>query len=241
MYLIYIDESGADFYDEGETYILSAIIINEDCWWDIDERIVGIKKKYFPHEYEKVELHAMEIIGKKGLFRKIPFKERLNILEEVAKCVEDYILRIVYVVIYKQKLYKKIDLNEWSHRFLFERLVWQMNDLNKGKDRAEFGIMIIDSKGKLDNHIRQIIRSNIREGTLYIKNQKFLIEDPIFTDSSWRSISQIADCVAYFIHANYRSKVYSNIYTRKTLKKCYSIIEKKLVGEERYNRKIFPK
>jgi hypothetical protein len=42
-----------------------------------------------------------------------------------------------------------------------------------------------------------------RNGTLYCKLE-WLIEDPLFTDSKWRNLSQIADCVAYSVRRNLR-------------------------------------
>ncbi len=44
--------------------------------------------------------------------------------------------------------------------------------------------------------INEISRTRLVEGTIYSKLD-YLIEYPLFTDSKWRNLSQIVDCVAF--------------------------------------------
>jgi hypothetical protein len=48
MYLIYIDESGTIDIKDSENFVLSALILNEDRWFEADKRVKEIKEKYFP-------------------------------------------------------------------------------------------------------------------------------------------------------------------------------------------------
>ena len=61
---------------------------------------------------------------------------------------------------------------------------------------VQYCIMIIDSCGiKPDTKLRQKIAEMLQHGTYY-SDLKYLIEDPLFTDSKWRNLSQLVDCVA---------------------------------------------
>ena len=54
--------------------------------------------------------------------------------------------------------------------------------------------MIMDTEGsKQDAKLRGKLTPILRNGTKYSKFQ-YLIEDPLFTDSKWRNLSQIVDC-----------------------------------------------
>lgn len=77
----------------------------------------------------------------------------------------------------------------------------------------EYGIMIMDTEGiTKDNNLRKKLFPMLRQGTYY-SNLETLIEDPLFTDSKWRNMSQLVDCVAYCIRRKYRTAVSPSIYS----------------------------
>jgi len=141
---------------------------------------------------------------------------------------------------------KKIDLEVWGHRFLFERLNKYLNLQNEilaeiGNPH-EYGIMIMDSEGyKKDQKLRNKLTGMLFEGTHY-SELDYLIEDPLFTDSKWRNLSQVVDCLAYCIRKKYRTNTPS-LHTTKWLE-YFSMIEKKFHKKNgfylRYGLKIFP-
>ena len=69
---------------------------------------------------------------------------------------------------------------------------------------------------------------NLQEnGTRYEKN-RYLIEDPIFVDSSYRHLSHLVDCVAYCIRRNFR-KAEADERERETFEAFFKMIEPKLL------------
>ena len=80
------------------------------------------------------------------------------------------------------------------------------------------------------------------DGTLY-STLDYLIEDPFFTDSKWRNLSQLVDCVAYCVRRKYmvkQSPQKKNVWDRQ-----FEIIsnrfDKSVTGSyDGYGIKIFP-
>ena len=156
-------------------------------------------------------------------------------------------LTIIASLIQKSKLKKRIDLEVWGHRMLFERLNTFINQQNQYLLQAgnphEYCIMIIDSEGNIkDQKLRNKLIGMLASGTRYSKLD-FLIEDPLFTDSKWRNLSQVVDCIAYCIRKKYRENNHDTIHTKKWLE-YFSKIESKFHNKNgyhlRYGLKIFP-
>jgi len=98
----------------------------------------------------------------------------------------------------------KIDIEMWALRLIFERICWNLKDLNNllknAGQKEQYGLMIMDSVSfGFDNKVRNKIRGLLLDGTYY-ENNDFLIEDPLFTCSHWRNLCQIADIIAYLIN-----------------------------------------
>lgn len=111
-----------------------------------------------------------------------------------------------------------------------------------GRDE-ECGIMLVDSiNPKYDNKIRMKIRTLFMTGSKYQKNN-YLIEDPVFTDSSYRHMSQMVDCIAYCIRRNYRSKI-PDQKEQETFENWLNQMRDKFLGNhdfDKYSIKVFPK
>ena len=70
MYLIYIDESGKATLKDPEDFVLAALIINENQWYNINNQINALKTHFFPNiQNSDIELHAAEIANHKGHFQ----------------------------------------------------------------------------------------------------------------------------------------------------------------------------
>ena len=92
-------------------------------------------------------------------------------------------------------------------RLLFERMnryVIRKNDQYiASKSPPQYGILIEDTEGpNKDAGLRNKVGDMLFNGTMY-DHIDYLIEDPLFTDSKWRNLSQIVDCVAYCVRRNY--------------------------------------
>lgn len=104
--------------------------------------------------------------------------------------------------------------------------------------------MMIDSvNSKFDNKIRLKVRALFMTGSEYQKNN-YLIEDPVFVDSSYRHLSQLVDCIAYCVRRNYRFKE-TDSKEKETYGEWLNQIRDKFVGGptqfEKYGIKEFPK
>ena len=251
LYLTYIDESGkADRTDPEPEYVLASLTINESSWKDVDNRVRGLKQKYFPKaKFDEIEIHATDIFNHKRSFKNMSLDKRIQIFKDVMTIISEIDCSISAVLIRKNKLHSdSLEIDTYAMELLFERLCYfhsVSNGANKmdGKDE-QYGILMIDSVNvKYDNKIRAKMRLLLDSGTRYEKNE-YLIEDPIFVDSSYRHLSQLVDCVAYCLRRKYReAEVDDN--DRRAFEEFFKIIEPKLLRNgstsNGYGLKIFPK
>ena len=249
MFISYLDSSGRPILTDLENYVLASITINEHSWYPIKKKIEIIKSRHFPHiPIDEIEFHAKDMMNQDGIYKHLSWEKIYSILDDIFNIIseEDTHLVIISTIIQKSKLRKDIDIEKWGHRLLFERLNLYLESQNENLIKAghyhEYGIMIIDTEGhKKDQKLRDKLSDMLMEGTFYSKLD-YLIEDPLFTDSKWRNLSQIVDCITYCIRKKYRQNTKS-IHTTNW-NKYYDMIEKKFhqingnyLG---YGLKIFP-
>lgn len=250
LYLTYIDESGkADRTDSESEYVLASLTINESSWKDVDNRVRGLKQKYFPNaKYDEIEIHATDIFNHKRAFKNMSLDKRIQIFRDVMTIISEIDCSVSAVVIRKNKLRSDtLEVDTYAMELLFERLCYfhsVANGSNKmeGKDE-QYGILMIDSvNAKYDNKVRAKIRSLLDSGTKYVKNE-YLIGDPIFVDSNYRHLSQLVDCVAYCIRRRFREAEVDE-YDRQVFSEFFGTIEPKLLTNgsttKGYGLKIFP-
>lgn len=206
MYLAYIDESGRPSRNDPENFVLAALIIQENDWQMISNKFKGVKLRHFPAlPDEEVELHIKEMVNREGIFRGMPLDRVFLILDDVFQLlnsIKDDVC-IISVIVDKKKMKPGKDIELWGYRLLVERINLFLEKENEKLIAAgmapQYGIMIIDSiNKKVDQLIRNKIVGMMRHGTYY-SDLGYLIEDPLFTDSKWRNLSQLVDCVAYCV------------------------------------------
>ncbi len=220
MFIAYLDSSGRPVFDGKENYVIASIITNEVNWQGIDNGVKQIKLKHFPNiSDEQVELHAKDMMNKKGIFKHLTWDKIFEILDDIFNFIADEKTNVTIhsVLIDKNKLRKDKDIEVWGHRLLFERLNVFINRQNTHLVEIgywqEYGIMITDSEGVVkDQKLRTKLIDMLRHGTYY-SQLNWLIEDPLFTDSKWRNMSQLVDCVAYAIRKHHRTNNKSTMYT----------------------------
>ena len=78
---------------------------------------------------------------------------------------------------------------------------------------------------QIDEGIKTKVREMIKEGTEFTDNE-YIIEDVVFVDSRYRSMSQIVDCVAYVVRRYHRLcfRDDSNASEMAFYKECYDSI-----------------
>ena len=249
VFIAYTDVSGRPEKIDEEDMVLASIIINERNYQYIDNGIKQIKLSHFPDLADKdVELHAKDMLNHSGIFKTMSWDKIYAVFTDMFDFLADpdTDLSIISVLIRKKKLYSHVDPEIWSHRLLFERLNTfiekQNTKLLESGLSNEYGIVIMDSEGsKKDQRLRNKLTGMLREGTAYSRLD-YIIEDPLFTDSKWRNLSQLVDCVAYGIRKKHRANTQS-LHTAYW-DKFYTQIEKKFDNSNgsylNYGLKIFP-
>jgi hypothetical protein len=251
MFLAYLDASGRPGFDDVENFVLASLITNECSWQLIDNGVKKIKLTHFPNLPDSdVELHVKDMMNRHGIFSQLSWNQIYAILDDIFDFIANPStpITIVSVLIDKKKLWRNKDAETWAYRLLFERIDRFVERQNKGKvaqglSGLEYGMMITDSEGETkDQKLRRKLHHMLREGTLY-NDLDYLIEDPLFTDSKWRNMSQLADCVAYAIRKRYRTNNTPSIHTTNW-DKYYTKIEPKFDSPygsyDGYGLKKFP-
>lgn len=245
-----MDSSGRP-YNDVENFVLASITTNEEDWQAIDNMVKRIKIDHFPFQPdEDVELHAKDMVNHEGIFKNLTWDQIFDIFDDVFDLFQSTseMLTINAVVIKKSNIKKPIDVEEWAYRLLFERLnrflERKNEDLFMMDHPRQYGIMIMDSEGIIkDQGLRNKLIQILRRGTMF-SQLSYLIEDPLFTDSKWRNLSQLVDNVAYCIRRNHRTN--TNPYAPNVIK--WETYYKKLIPHFDapfgsyfgYGLKIFP-
>jgi hypothetical protein len=249
MFLIYLDESGKpERSDNSENYVVAGIIANEENWNDIDDKVIDLKKQLFGANWELYEFHLTEIIHGKNIYKNMTLSERVNIINSVFDLIGSINIRVVGTLIKKSKMYPGKDIENWALRLLFERICWNLNDLNKSLINAgqknQYGLLILDSiNNDFDDKIRRRIKDFLLNGTMYQDNE-FLIEDALFTCSHWRNLCQLADFVAYALNYHYKSHKFNDVSKHESIENGYSKVFSKIMlnnDSPNWSFKIFPK
>lgn len=243
MFLAYVDESGKPQLSDPRDYVLSAFIVHERDWKDIDKAVNDVKRQYFPkimpHE---LELHAIDILHRKRAFRGVDKNQKYNLFANCYSLINESPCHVISVVIRKKLITKnRFDCENWGFRLLFERF----ERFLEGQAEGEYGLMLIDSvTPKIDKQTRKKIMEMCLDGTKYRKNQRVL-EDPIFVYSHHRNMSQLADLVAFCVGRIHRPSPKPNITDAK-FGGYYKLIQERFhrnpyTGEiNGYGLKIFP-
>jgi hypothetical protein len=222
LFLAYLDSSGRPSFADPENYVLASIVTNERHWQTIDNAVKQVKLKHFPQLPDSsVELHAKDMINHNGIFSALSWDKIYSILDDVFALIADPVheLAIIATLINKSKLKKTKEVELWAYRLLLERIQGFIETQNSKAIQSnlpiEFGIMIMDSEGLVkDQHLRNRLYDMLRYGTFYSR-LTYLIEDPLFTDSKWRNLSQLSDCIAYCVRKHYRQNTAS--YLQRTV------------------------
>jgi len=240
MYIAYIDASGRPTKADTQTksFALACLIAHEQQWQYIDNKIKEIKLNHFPRlRPDDIELHAKDMLNREGVFKRLNWDEIYAIFGDIFDFLadEETDICIISVVIRKKYMYDGKDIEKWAYRLLVERI---NKFLEKNAETAilagrapEYGIMIIDSCGfKPDARLRRKITKMLKQGTYY-SALKYLIEDPLFTDSKWRNLSQLVDCVAYAIRKHFRNPPKPSFHD-KNWESYFKLIYDKLDADE---------
>jgi hypothetical protein len=223
MYLMYVDESGDIGVQKRQTdyYILSALVVHENRWYESLEELIEFRKhlKLTKGLRLRDEIHSSHFINKPGELVKIPLHERVDILKQCIKWINERNYFSVFSVrIDKSDLNKsKEEIFENAWTYLIQRFENTLNHRNfNGPNYGDDKGLIITDKTDAPR-LRTIYRKmrkfnpvpNTREifadGGSRKLNIKMIIEDPIHRDSSHSYFIQLVDVIAYLCLQKYQS------------------------------------
>lgn len=238
MYLAYIDSSGRPTRDDPENFVLATLISNEQLWQYMDNGVQRIKLDHFPKlNPDNIELHAKDMLNRSGFFKGLTWDEIYSVFNDIFEFLarDETDICVIAVVVLKQKMHYGKDIEKWGYRLLVERINLFLKKNAETSILAqrspEFGIMIIDSCGyKPDNKLRRKITEMLKRGTYY-SDLGYLIEDPLFTDSKWRNLSQLVDCIAYAVRKHFRNPPKRSFHD-DNWEKYYQLIKSKFDTDE---------
>lgn len=247
MFLIYIDESGNHTFKDPENFVYAALCIHENQWQIVDNKVQSIKLKHFPDiDPDNIELHAKDIVsGNKHYKGNLLY--RMEILSDVYNLISEIDCCLFASIIDKRKINgNNFDVNHWSMKLLFERLCKYLDKTNRmhieNGEPTECALLLVESvNNKFDQKVRKRLLPWIRNGTEFRRNNH-IIEDPLFVTSSYRSLSQLVDCVAYCVRRYYRgSDVSIDEYNRQFFALIHNKFDKDIFGKiNNAGIKIFP-
>ena len=232
MYLIYIDESGTSSFGDSNDYVLSALIVQEKQWKNINRKVRFLQENISGSKNtDTIEFHTSEIAYFQGNYLGLSRKKRIKILYDLAQIIHESNCHLISIIIHKEVISSenrnKEWVEEWCWRLLFERLEKFLLTKNK-KKLNEFGLICMDARDSSSNQeISRRMKNFVSEGSMFV-HSRYLIEDIFFVDSEFRNLIQLVDFVAWVSR-----KFYFQIKTKlersneNYISKCFKLIEDK--------------
>ncbi|MHA2010241.1 MAG: DUF3800 domain-containing protein [Promethearchaeota archaeon] len=253
MVLGHIDESGnPSLKDKEEIFVLSAVLIQEQNYQNIDLTISNLKER-LSYQYnipDEFEFHVLSLLAnrtkrnKPSAFDNVSYNERRNIYLTWHKSLKNLDFKIISVAILKKELTKEFNVRFWANLFLLERIQMYTQELT-GNHQA---IIFMDSESEEWNQKKINI---LKTAIYYPENHpsfikfKNIVPNIYFLDSGSSMGIQLADSVVYCIRRWLRFTIYGKEgEIEKTNNKCFEIIKKKIRGYPdclQTGLKIFPK
>ena len=170
--MMYVDESGDIGLKKSKTkfFILSAIIIHELLWNDTLEDLIEFRRNLRDKKKLKLreEIHCSAFLNKPGNLIRIPMYERVDIIKQCAKWLNNKIYISTFSIrIDKQqeKYNSKDNVFETAWKFLIQRFENTINkhNFNGPSNYDERGIIIADNTDipKLRTIYRKMRRKNL--------------------------------------------------------------------------------
>ena len=256
MYFAYIDESGKPVLSHSQNeYVLSAFIIHERNWFEVQESCKNLKKKIWkmlgktddpPIDFE---IHIKEINNSSKYFKGISRKKKTKILNEIYDSISTLDATIISTAVLKDQINPKLDINEVCFKLLIEKLQNFMESMVQ--DSSEYLLLVLDTVSpKFDSNQRKLVESFIQFGVKRrkLKHISSIIETPFFVSSTVHNGVQFSDATAFlvrrYLHKNIVEETTS--YWDQNVDKYFEKIAKLFYRDES-NRvcenglKIYPK
>lgn len=220
VYLLYADGSGNTGINrrrrDNGLYVLSGVIIHEDCLGAAERMVEEAKKELFPGA-EPPELHAHDIWNGAGPFADGRLGVNLAKKREIFSRAADLVcvpgVTLISAVVDKDRmadLYGAPDPTEYSWTLVMERFEHFLKS-RPGEDRGR--IIMDSSREGSESEIRGTVSRLARRGS---RSQRIehVMEDVTFVQSHRQNMIQLADMAAYVVHRSYADPSFRELFER---------------------------
>jgi hypothetical protein len=208
MFLAYLDDSGTRQKDKTKFQVLTAVLINDPAFFDIEREIgATIGGLLPPDRFEKFEeFHAWELYGGYGVFEGIDQHIRFAAIEKLLFLVRNYRLPVIYGAVNTKALadkpYASASPIDIAFRICAEGISAWIAENVASKIGNELAILIADDS---DNKTKSALRQSFRQMRRQIRPPEhnprlwYVLDDMYFGSSKDSVGIQLADLCAYFI------------------------------------------
>ena len=162
----------------------------------------------------KAELFRLQRSGNPGLYRQtrknfqktanyihLSYGERKNLMKEIAQCISQWRFARLFAECVDKIYFDPSRISQTIDEQSFEQLVSRFEQylqlMSKGSPTTQcFGLLIHDNNPTIAEKHTNLMKKFHQLGTLFIKVTS-IIETPLFVDSQFTSMVQIADVCAY--------------------------------------------
>lgn len=207
MHLLFVDESGTPPKPDNpnQTYfVIAGLVIPEDRWIGMRERLVGLKRASAYHGEVKWRFFAPNnndaenpMLGWEQA-RKNEFRDRVfSIVTDtksckIVACASESLTAYALGNVNSQE-----DLYFRTYKPVTERFQYLLQDITRASGRDTFGLIVADHRGKgNDDGMRQRHERLIRESGQYSSQYSNFIESLFFAPSHMSVGIQLVDMVA---------------------------------------------
>lgn len=205
MHLLFVDESGTPPKAGGKGYfVIAGIVIPEDRWKGMREKLVGLKRaeayhgevkwRYFaPNNSDPDNPMREWTVEKRNAFREkffaiITATKSARLIACISECPTAYELGNVN---------SPDDLYFRTYKPVTERFQYLLQDITKTSGRDTMGLIVADHRGRGDDDkMRQQHERLVREDGRYTSTYANFIEGLFFSPSHMSVGIQLADMVA---------------------------------------------
>lgn len=209
MFLAYLDDSGTRQKDKKKFQVLTAVLINDPEFFDLEREIGATIEDLLPADRFETfeEFHAFELYGGYGVFEGIDQQIRFDAIEKLLLMVRRYRLPVIYGAVntkaLEDKPYASASPIDIAFRTCAQGISAWMGQNVASKIGNELAILIADDTS--DRKIKTDLRQSFRQMRRHIRPPDYnprlwYVHDDMYFGSSKDSVGiQLADLCGYFI------------------------------------------
>lgn len=207
MHLCFVDESGTPARPDSaspEYFVIAALVVPEDMWHTVREKLVGLKREKAYHGEVKWRFFAPNNTDNDNpmrdwdqarrnefrdrVFRIVTLHRSIKLLACVCRCATAYNLPSVN---------GQEDIYFSTYKPITERFQYHLQDLSREVGSKISGLIVADHRGRADdNRLRLQHERLVRKDGVYTSTYTHFVEGLFFTPSHMSVGVQLADMVA---------------------------------------------